>query len=359
MARRPFDTTPAKRPITGMVTGIGLIGCGRIAELFHIPILSRMADVALHLSDTDAARLAKAGASAKNPRLHASPEALIADTSVPAVVLCVPPALHAPLAIAAFAAGKHVYVEKPLALTAADGASVAASWRAAGTVGMIGFNFRHHPAYLDLKSRIGRGDLGEVMAVRTLFTAASRTIPDWKRDAATGGGALRDLGTHHLDLVPWLLGSPVRRVMLLEQSRKADGDVALLMVELEGGIAAQVMLSSSAGAGENRIEVIGTKGRVVADTSFAMAGAMQRGGGRVARLMRLGRSAQGHLQPRRILAQSPPEPSFERALGAFVTAVRGGGGGSPGIEDGQRSLLAVEAAGRSMASGRFELVEHA
>ena len=340
-----------------MTVGIGLIGCGRIASFFHLPILHGVHNGDLvAIGDADAEALARAGHRAPQAARHRSASAVISDPRVDAVVICTPPALHAPLAVQAFAAGKHVYVEKPLALSSDEGATVVQAWRAAGTVGMVGFNFRHHPAYLDLKRRTEGGELGELIALRALFTSARRPVPEWKRRTASGGGALRDLGAHHLDLLPWLAGAPISRVFQTVSEAPDDeaAGTAQLLVELESGVTAHVLLSAVAATGENRVEVLGTKGRVVADTAFPACGPVQRGGGRLARWQRIAQGARAQLEPRRLIARSPPEPSFARALATFVAAASGAGLAGPDVADGQRSLLAVAAAERSARSGRFE-----
>ena len=336
-----------------MTVRIGIAGCGRIANFFHIPILSRLPGAELAaLSDIDPDRLAEAGLGGYAKR-YASAEALIASPAVEAVVLCTPPAQHAPLAVAAFAAGKHVYIEKPLALSPAEGGDVRAAWHGAGTVGMMGFNFRYHPAYLDLKRRVAAGEVGDVLAVRSSFCSARRALPDWKQAASTGGGALRDLGAHHLDLIPWLLGSPIHAIAMAERGQVTEADTALLTIELGNGIAIQTFLCASAATSENRVEVIGTGGRIVADTAFAAAGPVQRAGGRLARYRHMGRIARDNLRPRMVLAASPPEPSFAAALSAFVRAVaRNDAAGAPGIPDGQQSLRAVHAAEQSARTGQ-------
>ncbi len=339
---------------------IGVAGCGRIATYFHLPILSRMPDIELAaISDTDPGRLAQAArqGAAGISRYHDA-AALIADPSLGAVVLCVPPAEHAPLAAAAFAAGKHVYVEKPLALSVSEGTKVVTAWRHAGTVGMIGFNFRHHPAYLELRRRLAAGALGEILGVRMTFCSARRILPHWKQAAASGGGALRDLGAHHLDLLPWLLGSPIRAVSMRVRSIFTEADTAMLDAEMATGVSGQLMLSLSTGVSENRVEVVGSEGRIVADTSFTSTGPVHRAGGRVTRWRHMGQAAWMNLQPRTLLAAGPPDPSFAAALSAFTRAVANGERDiAPTIEDGMSSLRAVAAAERSVETRRPESVE--
>jgi predicted dehydrogenase len=81
---------------------------------------------------------------------HADFAELLDAHPLDAVVICLPPALHSRAAVAGFARGLHVYVEKPLAISAGDGRGMLDAWRRAGTVGMVGFNHRFHPLALAL-----------------------------------------------------------------------------------------------------------------------------------------------------------------------------------------------------------------
>ena len=101
-----------------MTLRVGLFGCGRIAQALHGPILARMEGVRLTaLADADAAARLRLAAVAPGATLYADWRRPLELGEMDAVVICLPPALHAPAAIAALEAGAHVYVEKPLALS--------------------------------------------------------------------------------------------------------------------------------------------------------------------------------------------------------------------------------------------------
>lgn len=89
-------------------------------------------------------------------------EACLAHDRISAVAIAAPAELHAPIALKAFAAGKHVYVEKPMALTVADGETMAAAAKAADRVLMVGHLLQYHPAFVTLLSRVRAGDLGRL-----------------------------------------------------------------------------------------------------------------------------------------------------------------------------------------------------
>src|SRR5262245_25271328 len=104
-----------------MAIRVGILGCGGIARAAHVPSLARERDVAITaLADQDAANLAAARTLA--PRAHATADYrdVLAAADVDAVIIALPPALHADAAVAALETGKHVYVEKPLATSLAD-----------------------------------------------------------------------------------------------------------------------------------------------------------------------------------------------------------------------------------------------
>src|SRR5690606_31651972 len=93
---------------------IGLVGCGRIAQMVHLRVLSAMPGVRLAaVAEADADRLAEAQKHAPQARAYHDYHELLADDAVQAVVICLPTGMHAVAAVAAFAAGKHVYLEKP------------------------------------------------------------------------------------------------------------------------------------------------------------------------------------------------------------------------------------------------------
>jgi predicted dehydrogenase len=267
---------------------------------------------------------------------------LIAKAGLDAVVICLPPHLHASSAIAAFEAGLHVYLEKPLAPSVAEGEPVIAAWRRAGTVGMIGFNFRFHPQVLEMRERLRSGALGTPLAVRSVFTILPHTLPGWKRQRKLGGGVLLDLASHHIDLVHYLLDDPVVRVFASVRSLQSEGDHALLQLELKSGASAQLFVSLGT-VDEHRMEIVGTAGKVVMDRTELLRPTFVKASLRGARIQRL-RRALAAFDPRLLLRSPGVEPSFERALEAFVRAAAGGDFAGPDLADGLRSLAVIEAA---------------
>src|SRR5205085_11135187 len=160
---------------------VGFVGCGRVTETRHLAALRGVACVeAFALSDLDAARLYAVADAYGVERRYADWRGLLEDACVEAVAVCVPPALHTEIALAAIDAGKHVFIEKPLALTLGDCDLIAQ--RAASVAGLkaaVGFNMRLHRLVREARERAARGELGRVKLVRTVFASGGRARADY------------------------------------------------------------------------------------------------------------------------------------------------------------------------------------
>ena len=342
----------------GHTLKIAIAGCGRIANIFHVPVLKAHEHVDIvAIADCDAGNLARTGEVLPDAKRLSSIEALIDVPGIDAVVICLPPAEHASAASLAFKAGKHVYVEKPLAVTQAEADTVLAAWRDSGKVGMMGYNFRFSLAYGTVRDMLRWGELGALVALRTTFLSAARELPPWKRQKSSGGGALFDLGGHHLDLIPFLTGLEVEAVQGSERAIATAGDTVSLAFELQGGVPAQMLLGLASGVSANHVEIVGTKGTVRCNAADPVPLTVERAPGKFARVRKAGLALR-ELDPRR-LARSPGlEPSFGRALGAFVQACLAGKPVQPDIAAGHASLMLSLAAETSISERRRIEIAH-
>ncbi|MCX8052848.1 MAG: Gfo/Idh/MocA family oxidoreductase, partial [Armatimonadetes bacterium] len=136
---------------------------------------------------------------------------MMKDPEIDAVSVCTPNALHAPVTITAFEAGKHVICEKPLATNAADGRAMVEAGKKAGKIFMMAFNNRFRGDTQLLKKCIEAGELGEIYYAKTGWLRR-KGIPGmggwFTTKSMSGGGPLIDLGVHVLDLTLWLMGNP-------------------------------------------------------------------------------------------------------------------------------------------------------
>src|SRR3954467_13208203 len=134
-----------------------------------------------------------------------------ADPQVLAVSITAPNFLHREIGVAMAAAGKHIWIEKPVGLTADDARAVADAVKEAGVAGAVGFNYRNAPAVAAAKEMIDSCVLGAVTHVRFRLFSDYAAHPEgalsWRCDAAGGGsGVLGDLAAHGVDLARYLLG---------------------------------------------------------------------------------------------------------------------------------------------------------
>ena len=198
---------------------VGLIGAGSIARAHAIAYTSArtycgpdVPDVRLvRVADADAA-VAKAAAERLGfEAWTADWEEVVASPDVDLVSIAAPNFLHAPMAIAAAAAGKHVLCEKPLAATAAEGERMYRAAAAAGIVHAVDFNYRKVPAVRFIARLLREGRIGDIRQLRGVFLQDwgndERLPRSWKFAAAgAGAGALAGVGSHVIDLARHLVG---------------------------------------------------------------------------------------------------------------------------------------------------------
>ncbi|MEM1127332.1 MAG: Gfo/Idh/MocA family oxidoreductase [Bacteroidota bacterium] len=334
---------------------VALIGCGRIAQITHLHTLEHLESVQLvGLADPDLQRRTEAADRVPYATPYADYRRLLDEPDVHAVVVAVPTGLHAQVAIDAFEAGKHVFLEKPLAATVADGARIADAWRQAGTTGMIGYAFRHNPRYLEARALIEAGAIGAPVGGTSVFTSAPRELPAWKQQVATGGGVLLDLASHHADLAAYLFGAPIEAVSASTATRRTEGDQATVQFQMAGGPLVQSFFSLTA-AQDHRFIVYGEEGHLTIDpwhrphVDLVQTATRWTPAGRLRHMLRLAQ---------RLVYRSDFQSGFRGILQAFAEAsLRGVPDPSPSIPDGLHSLQVVEAAMQSATQDRTVAVE--
>ena len=255
----------ARLPTTRPSLRIGIVGCGRAAGELHLPALTRVPGVAVTaLSDVDPARLTAFASRCPGASAYPDYRALLRDERVDLVAVCVPVTRHAEIAEAALRAGKHLFVEKPLALELEDCerlVKLAVQLEAAGQRSAVGFNLRSHRLVRRARSIIQSGALGDIELVRTLWTAdwSRATRPTWHASREQGGGALLEIGTHQADLWRWLLASEVDSVHADTRSSAFDDQSAALQARMANGVLVVGAVSQRT-APHNVVEVFGSRG---------------------------------------------------------------------------------------------------
>ncbi|ANS76600.1 oxidoreductase [Paenibacillus yonginensis] len=246
----------------------GIAGCGHIAAK-HIEAIRRTEGAVLTaICDPDAKRLHEAAGRTGAAAYATLGDMLAQEKKLDAVCICTPSGLHAEMAVMAARAGRHVVIEKPLALTVEDGEWIAKAVRQSGVKAAVVHPNRYRPAVRELKAALDRGlfgRLGHVSAVvRWNRDQAYYDQAAWRGTKAMDGGVLMNQAIHSLDLLLWLFGD-VRQVSAMAETRlrrmEAE-DTALALLRFESGVLGTVEASTTVYAGnlEESISVFGEDG---------------------------------------------------------------------------------------------------
>jgi predicted dehydrogenase len=248
---------------------VGVLGTGAIAQIVHLPILVDLPAARVEgVCDVDGNKAAAIAGRLSIPRVFASDQDLFESDDIDAIVICSPNHLHERQVVNALQAGKHVLVERPLALDARGAeAAVKAAEKAERTL-VVAFNNRYRPDIRGVKSFVTAGELGDVFTIHgTWFNKKVRLRrPTWRhRKATAGGGAFMDLGVQVLDLCMWLLDYPEADRVCAHMHPGEDvevEDAASVLVALKNGsvISVQVTWSLLAERDRHHIRVFGTAG---------------------------------------------------------------------------------------------------
>lgn len=200
------------------VLSVGVIGAGTIARAHMNAVQASSRAKLVAVMDINAERVA-AAAKQYDARAYQDANTLIQDPEVQAVHVCTPHYLHADQTVATAQAGKHVFVEKPMALTVADCDRMVQACEEAGRVLMVGQVMRHYPANLKIRQLIADGAIGDVgHLIRRRYGYFDPTSPDspygaWYVDVNLGGICLLyGFGPHEYDILHWYLDSPIETV---------------------------------------------------------------------------------------------------------------------------------------------------
>ncbi|MGI4790871.1 MAG: Gfo/Idh/MocA family protein [Janthinobacterium lividum] len=200
---------PMAKPI-----GIGIIGTGAVAQARHLPAFQKLQDEGkvrlVALCDVNPEKLQPLSEQFGILHTFTDYRQMLALDTIDAVAVCTPNYLHKQPVLDAFAAGKHVLCEKPLAINAVEGAEMVATGQAAGRQFQVGYNLRFGPGAQAVRRFVDDGRLGEIYHARAL-ALRRRGIPshgNFTNKAKQGGGPLIDIGAHVLDLTLWLMDFP-------------------------------------------------------------------------------------------------------------------------------------------------------
>jgi len=280
-------------PVSGQIR-VGIIGAGLIGQLHSMMLryvagrteqsvrVVAVADVSHPAAEHLAARW-------QDARALESAEEIIADPSIDAVWICTPTAMHREAVIAAAHAGKHIFCEKPLAMTAADASGMAAAIDAAGVTSQVGLVLRFSPVYNVIKQMFEGPDVGRMLSVTMRddqdFPTRGAHASAWRNDPSlTAGGTLIEHSVHDFDLLRWMFG-PV--TSLYCRTRNVNGakgveDFGSTAMEFAGGFHGQltsIWHKMIARASNRRLEVFAENLFAASDADTLGDIVFQRGSG--------------------------------------------------------------------------------
>jgi len=255
----------------------GIIGAGGIADRRTMPGIELAENAVIHsVMEVDMAVAKALKEKYKAAKAYDNEADLIADPDVDAVYIASPVVYHKKQAMMAADAGKHILLEKPIALTVDEGNEVIDYCKKKGVLLATGFMMRFHAYHQAMKKIVEGGKLGQIVSARAQLTCWYPDMPgNWRQAKATsGGGALMDMGVHCLDLIQYITGYKAKRAAGMASTLTFDYEVedsGAILVELENGAICHIESNFNIpdAAARGRFEIYGTKGSMLAEGTIS------------------------------------------------------------------------------------------
>jgi UDP-2-acetamido-3-amino-2,3-dideoxy-glucuronate N-acetyltransferase len=320
----------AARPSTGVaVIGCGAWGRNHVRTLNTLGVLRAVAD-----ANADAAEAAAGAAGVPARGL----DAILSDASIAALVIAVPDPQHAALAQRALAAGKHVLVEKPMAMNVGDAEAMAVAAHTHGRVLMCGHILRYHEGFRQLLRLLGDGAAGRPVHITTRRLHLTPGPPRH---------ALWDLCPHDLSMILAAAGRMPNRVRAHTQAEIVPGfpQAGAVALDFGDGLTAEISFSNIHPVKLHQFTVAGTAAQLVFEDSKPWPEKLA--------IHRPGLDSTPAPMAREPIALEPGEPLAEQAR-AFLSAIEGGPPPPSSAEEGLRVVKVLAAAARAAESGGLE-----
>ncbi len=284
-------------------------------------------------------------------------DAVLRLPNLDAIGICTPPASHADLAIAAMKVGKHVWIDKPMALNEPDCRRIITAANDSGVLAMTAFHMRFHRLVTAARAAILRGELGRIESVRLVWHSprSDINIPAWKTQRETGGGAIVEIAVHSFDLLRFLLGTEIHEIFASVRNGVRDDENAVIAARMSDGVLVTGEFSERT-AHEIEIVIAGTEKILKLDClrfeGYSLRAIRQVPGSvtfRLGEIFRFFKSLPRGLDVMR--RGGDYRISYDRAWGGFFDAIRSGGEPLATLHDGLLATRAVRAAIRSMETG--------
>jgi len=251
---------------------VGIIGAGAIARRGHLPVYGTIRQVeVVGIVDIDEALARKVAKEFRIPRYYSNYKELLRDDSVEIVDICTPPQTHLEIIRKVAQTGKHILVEKPLALSLEDALRTQEVVNKNGVKLCIMYEWRYFPAVLAVKERIFKGYLGKIVTMHGVGLVPFPTHWTLNTWLYHQGGALYDFGPHLIDMILWFKDfAPVRRVYAsggdFTQKNMNFINYAVINIEFEDGSIATADISWITGMLlKFTLDIYGTSGNIFLD----------------------------------------------------------------------------------------------
>ncbi len=282
-------------------------------------------------------------------RVHGSLSAALADPEIDAIYDVTPDGLHADNIVACAAAGKHTLVEKPLAVSLAEGQRAIHAARRAGIVVGVVYNQRHDAVHQAARELIAAGAIGRVMMARVQLALRQRAAApqpaggNWRTDPAMRPhGVASSIGDHAFDTLEYVVGQRIESVAALAVPDEGREQLAALALRLEGGVIGHAVASYDMPFAQRPIEIHGSDGSLILRNSYIyLVGAEPDPRPSLELITATGRE-QRHFAP---------TPCFRHEIETFQRAIAGEAAPMTPPEAGLRALAVIEAAYASIADG--------
>jgi predicted dehydrogenase len=241
---------------------VGVVGCGNHGGALAQAVVRSDTLRLVACADPDASAVRRVAGFSDGVSTHPSLEALLEASDVDALLIATPHDVLAPLALSAIRAGKHLLIEKPMAMDEPQAKEVEFAAASAGVTCMVGYSFRYGMGRY-VRELLSQGAVGDLRAI----TGSIGTPPlntDWIAEPQSGGGPLLFVGCHLIDLSLWFTGDDPASVWATVQYRPDTGadDTSAIYLEFSNGRIAQFYVTQSAASFFYDLQVIGGGGSI-------------------------------------------------------------------------------------------------
>jgi 1,5-anhydro-D-fructose reductase (1,5-anhydro-D-mannitol-forming) len=324
-----------------------ILGFGHHAVRRLLPAFSKCEEATLSgMWRRDQAAALENCATYKIPYCFPTREALCSSPEVDVVFITSPDAMHRDDALLAFAHGKAVLCEKPVAMNSGEAAEMDLAAKAAGLLYGVAQNFRYNRSLEWMREQIASGRIGRPQLAHAQYSYPAAHAPrKWITDPTLArGGPIADVGVHCIDALRFVLGDDVSSVSTVARKDEVSGKVeaiASLQLEMTGGVYANVTASARAPY-RTLIEVNGSDGVLIAENGLTVDRPVQLVVRQAGELVEMVTVENGD--------------GYTRMLDSFARAYRGEGNFAATGEDGVTNMRALDSAYESWQSGRREAV---